>query len=40
MKDSMWRIRISVLWIADVVALTAAHFPHMDNMTSSQEKQN
>ena len=24
MKDSMWRIRISVLWIADVVALTVA----------------
>ena len=24
MMESMWRIRISVLWIADVVALTAA----------------
>ena len=24
MKDNMWRIQISVLWIADVVALAAA----------------
>lgn len=24
MKDHMWRVRISVLWIADVAALAAA----------------